>query len=617
MRADAQAHAGQSLGALDPSREGLIEMMGLRTSLGTEAEHILAVTAAAEGAADVKAPLAPAFGTPTSVVQDGRIIDAVAIIASLPAYPPPLYEARDYLKSTLDFIGRAGSNTAHEDTGTSSASATDGGVASSTEVRTTADVVINGSDVRAVFDRSVHTVATDTTTGSTLLDQSVTYHVYAEIDVCPSAAGIVAASSGHAYSSESSTFAGAGGRVGSHATASVTSDSTFEGHVDDQANLGNVSQDSKQDGKFKRTASADGGPEASHEGTYTTSESGIGDGVPTAHDWSVTGSDWSNLSSISADRTGDATNDMLFNAAGSAAVDYTTIDKSFVEAQRLWRDRRCVIVTAPSYIPASAFANNANPTHSEDVEAGSTTKFEVGTGHRFDQKVTALIKAELNGKDTLDPREVPKPPGTLTYVAGDEDGQDASVTLVSTSKQGIGRLVLQFHTGGEKLKVSIDGTMTTSGFGVSYSTALSVHDIVLTRQSDGSYLGSGPTTAKITLNGDVPCPTPFKEQGTVTLRASHPAAADPNAPSPWTVTYRQRQQDRGLGDVPRHQPRPDAAARPERGDRRVHVRARRRPDRRRRRHGQGEEDRGGRGVPERHHRHRQGRDHQGVQPLVE
>lgn len=37
------------------------------------------------------------------------------------------------------------------------------------------------------------------------------------------------------------------------------------------------------------------------------------------------------------------------------------------------------------------------------------------------------------------------------------------------------------------------------------------------------YLGSASTTTK--------------EQDTVTLRASHRVAGDPNAPSPWTVTY--------------------------------------------------------------------------------
>ncbi len=244
------------------------------------------------------------------------------------------------------------------------------------------------------------------------------------------------------------------------------------------------------------------------------------------------------VGSVKVDRTGDATADQIGDAAGSAAVDWATIDASFVEAQKLWRDTRCVIVTAPTYIPVGAYANNARPTHTEDVATGSTTEFEVGTGHRFDQKVTALIKATLDGKESLDPKEVPKPPGTLTYVASSEDDQTAIVDLMSTSKQGIGRQRLLFHTSDEKLKVGITGKMTTSGLGVSDTTTVSVSGILLTKQSDGSFLGSAPVSTKIHLNGDIPCPAPFKEQGgTLTLRATHPPPVDPNTPGPWTITF--------------------------------------------------------------------------------
>lgn len=538
LMAYAVAHSGQPLGTGDPNRMALIDAMDLRTVLGADADHILAVATAAEGAAAAKGQLKPAFAESSRSTPGGRIILATATLASLQGYPPPLSETRDYLSSSLAYIGGQGSNTAHEDTGTQTASATDGGVASSSEVRTTLDATINGSDVKVVADRDVHVTATDSKTGDPLLDQHIRYQVTAELDVCPSAAGIVQASSGHAYTAESSTFAGAGGRVGSHNTASLTTGSTFKGQVDDQANLGNVAQDANVDGKFHRTSSAQGGPEASHEGTYTTAVTGINDGVPTSHDWSITGSDWSQIGSVNVGRTGDATADQIGDAAGSAAVDWATIDSSYVEAQKLWRDTRCVIVTAPTYIPLSAYANNARPTHTEEVGKGSTTEFEVGTGHRFDQKVTALIKASLDGKETLEPKEVPKPPGTLTYVASGEDDQTAVVDLISTSRQGIGRQRLLFHTSDEQLKVSINGKMTTSMSGVSYTTAVSVSGIILTKQSDGSFLGSAPVTTRIHLNGDIPCPAPFKEQGgTLTLKAAHPPPVDPNTPSPWTITF--------------------------------------------------------------------------------
>jgi len=533
----AAAEAGKSLGNEDVNLRAVVDAMDLRTVLGLDAEHILAVATAAEGAASAKAPLTPAFSASIQAMHGARIVTAMAVLASIQGYPPPLVETRDYLSSALDFIGKEGSSTAHEDTGTQTASATDGGVASSSEVRTTIDATISGSDVKVVADRDVHTTATDSKTGAPLLDNHMRYQVSAELDVCPSAVGIVKGSSGHAYTAESSTFAGPGGMVGSHNTASLTTSSTFTGHVDDGANLGNVTQDANVDGKFHRTSAAQGGPESSHEGTYTTGVTGINDGVPADHAWSITGSDWSEIGSVTVGRTGDATANQIGDSAGSAAVDWATIDTSFVEAQRLWRDTRCVIVTAPTYIPLSAYDHNARPTHTEEVGKGSTTKFEIGTGHRFGQKVTALIKATLDGKESLEPKEVPKPPGTLTYVAAGEDDKTAIVDLISTSKQGIGRQRLLFHTSDEKLKVAINGTMTTSALGASYTTTVAVSGILLTKQSDGSYLGSAPVTTLIHLNGDVPCPAPFKEQGgTLSLRATHPPAVDPNTPSPWTIS---------------------------------------------------------------------------------
>lgn len=539
LLAAGEAQAGQSLGNGDPDRDALIDALDLPTVLGADADHVLAVADAAEDAAAAKMPpLDPVFSPSARAEPGGRIIDAMAIFPSI-RYLPPLDDARRQLTVRLDDIGGLGDNHAHDDS-TVTARTSDGDVSATTDMRTDIDVTINGSDVRAVVDRDVHDVVTENKTGYTLLDHHIHFLVYGELDVCPSAKGNIKASSGHHYTSEANTFPASGGAVGSHNTSTLTSDSTFQGQVDDQANLTNVAQDAKVDGTFHRTASAPGGPDASQEGTFTTGVTGINDGVPVAHDdWGIKGNvDWSHNTGIKTDKTGDATTDQVGDAAGSAAIDWATVDGPFLEAQKLWRDTRCVIVTVPSWIPLSEYANNARPTHTEEVGKGSSTEFEVANGHRFDQKVTALIKATLDGKESLDPREVPKPPGTLTYVAPDEDGPTTVVDLISTSRQGIGRQRILFHISDEKLKVSIKGTMTTSGFGVSYTTSVSLSGLEMTKQTDGTFLGSAPVTTTIRLNGDIPCPKPFSEKGgTLTLKATHPPPPDPDSPSPWTISF--------------------------------------------------------------------------------
>jgi hypothetical protein len=182
------------------------------------------------------------------------------------------------------------------------------------------------------------------------------------------------------------------------------------------------------------------------------------------------------------------------------------------------------------------------------VDKGSTTQFEIGIGHRFGQAVSAKITAELSGKDTLTPDLIEKPPGTLTYVAPDEDGQDATVTLHTTSKQGIGSLTLTFHTGGKRLKVSINGKMTTSGFGVSYVTTLHASNIFFRRlpgpgvpSPDGStydlpYAGSGPATGQI-LIGIADCPKPYTQRGTFKLQAKHVVNEEQGLDLGWNVTW--------------------------------------------------------------------------------
>jgi hypothetical protein len=548
--ADAIARAGQPVGDgdVDLGREQLLTAMEVGTSLGADADRILGLVAVTEAAAHEKQPIPPALGPTSSVGRHDTFVDAVAIVAAFRGFPSPFIEFVLGMAGTLENIGRAGANTLHEDLGTASDTESGGGLTNTTQMHTIVDVVIAGSDVKLTIDRDVQNTVTDIASGSTVFTETKVHKIMGEINVCPSAAGLVPAFMSVSLTEEASTFAGAGGRVGSHATGSSTTTSQFEGTVDDQATLGRVSQTFSKDEKFKRTASADGGPEATKEGAFSFGATGIDDGVPVARDYSIMFGDLSGATTTGS-VSGDVTPQMTASIAGDAGSHYATMEASYVEAQRLWRNYRCVIVTAPEYIPASAFEFNARPTHTEEVDKGSTTQFEVGIGHRFGQSVSARITAELSrGKDTLSPDLIEKPPGKLTYVAPDEDGQDATVTLATTSRQGIGNLILTFHTGGKRLKVSINGKMTTSGFGVSYVTTLHTSDLAMVRlpgpgvpSRDGStydlpYAGSGPATAEI-LIGIADCPKPFTQKGTFKLLAKHVVNEEQGLDLGWDITW--------------------------------------------------------------------------------
>jgi len=135
------------------------------------------------------------------------------------------------------------------------------------------------------------------------------------------------------------------------------------------------------------------------------------------------------------------------NTVLSAAYDYSIIVPAYVTAERLWRHGRCVMLAVPEYNAETGL--DGTNTNTQEVAKGSSTPFQVTLKHRFGASVSASIEAELSsGKETLTPGSIPKPPGTLTYVAPNEDGKDAVVSMKSTSKQGIGTLTLTFHTGG-------------------------------------------------------------------------------------------------------------------------------------------------------------------------
>lgn len=537
--ADAISNNGQPVAdaALDVDRELALTNMGIPDALGADTAAIFALIGQTEAAARAQHTIPPGLG---------RQGETGARLASFGSFPAPYQEFRGFLTGGVQVIGAAGPNTYHEDVGTDRATQTSGGMTAVSEVHTVLDASFSGSDVKMELDTDIHTNVTDTKSGSPVMTSTRRATIAGEIDGCPSAAGLVPGSLEVTSVEEVSTFAGPTAHVGTHATSSQKRSSKFEGTSDDSATLGGVTQSFTSDEQYKRSASADGGPDATQEGDLSFTATGINDGVPPGGEgFAPTIGDWSGATT-SGTSTGAVTPGMTERLSGSAGSDFAIIQAAYAEAQKVWRDSRCVIVTSPTYIPESAFANNNKPTHTEEVEKGSTTEFQVGLGHRFKQTVKAKVTATLDGKESIDPDHIDAPPAALTYVAPNEDGKDGVVKLESTSRQGIGRLTLTFHTGTKKLKVSIDGTMTTSGFGVSYTTTVHAKGIILSLMAtspqispDGltntvTYGGGGPFTAEIRL-GIADCRKPYVQKGTLSLLADHELNELTNVDLRWFV----------------------------------------------------------------------------------
>lgn len=431
-------------GIFDEERQRGIDALNLRASLGTEGDAVLALLAASEDGARATAPLFswPAEGAETTEPEGLRsgFVNAVGAL-------PPDGEIRDVLPGALDNVGR-GDGAVHQGPDSTTASETAGGRTATTTMTTTWDGSIQGSVVTLAVRRDVHSVITGPD-GSTMLDKTDRYVVSVQLDVCPTVAGLVLGTVDHDNSQDATVTAAPGGAT-AHASSSLIAASAFQGTVDDGANLGSVSQDFVYEEHWNRTGSADEGDDVD-DGTFTLSATGVDDGVPAPREWSIVIGDWSNsIISDSIQMSDDVSlPTSLTHAAVTAALDYNTIDQAYIEAQRLWRNGRCVMVTAPDYGAETPLEvrQQQSVQHTEEVDTSSTTTFEADVKHRFGGTVTAPIKADLSGgKETLTPGSISPPPGDLTYEAPGEEDQTATVVLVSTSKQGIGRLVLEFHT---------------------------------------------------------------------------------------------------------------------------------------------------------------------------
>jgi hypothetical protein len=90
-----------------------------------------------------------------------------------------------------------------------------------------------------------------------------------------------------------------------------------------------------------------------------------------------------------------------------------------------WRAGRCVKIRAD--IPLN-------------VAPSSQHAFDVHVVHRDGSELDAPVDATLSGTRSLDPLRIEHAPAQLTYTAGDQKGDRATIDLVSTSRRGIGKL---------------------------------------------------------------------------------------------------------------------------------------------------------------------------------
>lgn len=387
----------------------------------------------------------------------------------------------------------------------------DGGTVTTTTTLNIADTISSsGARVTLTMRWTFHTLTKDKVSGAVLDEINDERTMIGSITVCPDAQGAAAASV-----EVHSQFTGI--KAGVTTTRATSSKSNFVGRVDDSANLKTVEQ-TTQDKQSWETTTGNGDYEANVAVTWTFQAGSSLMGELNASSW--TGGYATN---------GDGATRASSSSASTVVLDAYALADAYKSAQRLWRNGRCVMVTAPDYRAETPIEvrEQERPQHDETVDQSSETKFAANLKHRFGGSVSAPITAALvSGQKTLEPDRL-ESSGSLTYKAPDEQDKKATAKLQSTSKRGIGTLVLDFHTGKQALTLKISGsvTLTRRFIGtVEVTDTVTIGPVVFMKKFDDTWEGAGTWQAQtrsfVSVAGATQTCT-GSQSGTITMLATY------------------------------------------------------------------------------------------------
>jgi hypothetical protein len=440
----------------------------------------------------------------SSIGGGGRLASVLAVfgVFIVPEFAQKLADSLDEFTKrsvTFDLPGHPYSSTE------------DGGTVTTTTTLNIADTISSaGARVTLTMRWTFHSLSKDKVTGAVLNEINDERTMVGSINVCPDAQGAAAASI-----EVHSQFTGV--KAGTTTTRATSSKSNFVGRVDDSANLKMVEQ-TMQDKQSWETTSGNGDYEANVAATWTfQSGSSLMGELNTAG--------FSGGYSANGDGARRATS----LSATTLVLDAYALSEAYKSAQRLWRNGRCVMVTAPEYTAETPIEirEQEKSQHDETVDQSSETKFTVNLKHRFGGSVSAPITAALvSGQKTLEPSRL-ESSGSLTYKAPDEQDKKATAKLQSTSKRGIGTLVLDFHTGKQALTLKISGsvTLTRRFIGtVEVTDTVTIGPVVFMKKFDDTWEGAGmwqaQTRSFVSVAGATQTCT-GSQSGTITMLATY------------------------------------------------------------------------------------------------
>ena len=344
-----------------------------------------------------------------------------------------------------------------------------GGNPATVQSTMTLNTTVNGSVL--IVDLTVRTrTQVRDAAGATLYTVDSTAKGHVEVHFCPDANGQAPVTVSLTTTETYGTAAGGSGGGTSNdysATAVVT--------VNDDARIANV------DGSFEGQTSSQGPPAGGSTQPGPTSTNRVGDNIANDGDGRRRSDVARNIQ-----LAGDGTTDQQVGVwAGTSLITESMILAAAKEAEKLWRDGKCVELQLDH--------------GDEDVEPDAIIQITAKVHHRIDgNDLDKPVVAKLDGVKTLDPTTKQPAPATVTYTAGPAENDIGRVTFNTTSNRGMAEKTIRFIVKPAAWNVTFEGTDTEKFGPVANHLDVTIEDLRITANGD-ALSGTGDLHLKGTV----------------------------------------------------------------------------------------------------------------------
>ncbi|MEP7158621.1 MAG: hypothetical protein ABI797_04285 [Chloroflexota bacterium] len=436
---------------------------GIAALLGADGEAALAAIGdrqAQHAAADLPAlvealgisgairPLAFAGGSPESV--PGAFQDWTPTYSGRTAYTASMLTALLAESVSSADSDRARNSLASDET----SDRTSGDIREHITVRTTLTLETGGGRISGEVELVTTTQATSVSTGMVIGTLNATAHGQIDVNACPDADGVAEGNIAMSWEETITTASG------SSAGGSASFDAPVRMLDGDDAHL----IQTELDISFANGAHGPGTP-------------GGSPGAP--FDWSFQGamsvvvprSGQVSIPAISGESNG-ASDSQAAGAATYALTQASLIVYQIAEkAERFWRDGKCVEVRTSE--------------ETREVDPEEELAINLDAAHKFDgAQVKGKAETTFTGTKEIRPTESIETPGELTFVAGEDPGDEGTLEIKHISKRGIGKKTLNFTVKGGYF-IALDGQL---GIDAQNHSEITVSAQEMIAQDDGSYV---------------------------------------------------------------------------------------------------------------------------------